>query len=204
MAGSPAAQVRFAGVGSGRAFEFALVGTALSLAIAVCLPAIGLLSFIWRDSQFYGHAYAVPAVAGYFAFARRQSIGRVLRKLEPPLLGPLVVFAAAVFEVLMQIGDVGFAAGLGIPLVLAATVYAIGGLPLARLLALPLCFLALIVPPPRFVLYELLVGLKSFVTHAAVAVLQGAGETIVAEGNQILIPHHTLRPQRSCRLAQEG
>ena len=36
------------------------------------------------------------------------------------------------------------------------------------------------------------------VTHAAVALLQAAGQTIVAEGNQILVPGHTLFIADAC------
>ena len=128
MAGSLAAQTQWVEAGSDRALELALVVAALALAIAVCLPAIELLSFIWNDNQFYGHAYAVPVVAGYFAFAQHRAIGRVLRSLDPPALGPLVVFGAAAFEVLMLVGDVGFAAGLGIPLVFLVG-YGVPGIP---------------------------------------------------------------------------
>jgi len=87
---------------------------------------------------------------------------------------------------------------LGIPLIFAAAALAIGGVPLLRLLLLPLSFLALMVPPPRFILYELLFRLKLVVTDTAVALMQAAGNTVTAEGNQILIPGHTLFVADAC------
>jgi exosortase len=109
-----------------------------------------------------------------------------------------VVFAAASFETLMVIGDVGFAAGLGIPLLLGAVTWATGGWRLLRPVALPLVFLGLMIPPPRFFLYELLFRLKLFVTDVAMAILHAAGATVAAEGNTILVPGHTLFVADAC------
>jgi exosortase len=175
-----------------------LAGLALALAVALSAPALQGLSHMWRDSDFYGHAYLIPLVAVYLGWSRRTEIRAALRPLEPPVGGWLVVFAAACFEVLMVIGDVGFAAGLGIPLLLGAVTWAIGGFPLLRPLGLSFFFLALMVPPPRFFLYELLFRLKLFVTHVAIEILHAAGATVAAEGNTILVPGHTLFVADAC------
>jgi len=184
--------------GRGSASEILLTVAAFVLAIAVSVPALQGLSHIWRDSDFYGHAYAIPLVAAYLAWVRRGELGAALRRLRPPPFGWLAAFAAAAFEVLMVIGDVGFAAGLGIPLLLGAVAWATGGAALLRPLGLPLAFLALMVPPPRFLLYEVLFRLKLFVTHLAIAILHAAGATVAAEGNTILIPGHTLFVADAC------
>jgi exosortase len=175
-----------------------LAAACLGLALALCLPAIGGLGFVFERVEFYGHGYLVPIVAAYLAWGQRRAIARALREPRPPALGWLAVFAAATFEVLMLVGDVGFAAGLGISIVLAATAFAVGGTRLLRPLALPLGFLALMVPPPRFVLYELLPRVKLAVTHAAVWILQSADVTVLAEGNQILLPGRTLFVADAC------
>lgn len=175
-----------------------IVGAVVAIAVALCLPALANLSFLWRDSQFYGHAYAIPLVAAYLAYQERRALGAAMRDLRPPASGPVVAFGAAAFVVLALMGDAGFAAGVGIPLVLGATAFAIGGLALMRPLVLPLVFLALMVPPPRFLTYEILFRLKLFVTQSAVALLHAAGVTVVAEGNQILVPGHTLFVADAC------
>ncbi len=175
-----------------------LVGGIVAIGIALCIPSIRQLSSLWSDSQFYGHGYALPIVAGYLVYADRHKIARVLRRLQPPIYGAWIALLAGLFEVLMYMGDVGFLAGVGIPLVFAAAAFAIGGVPLLRLLLLPLCFLALMVPPPRFLMYELLFRLKLVVTDVAVALMQAAGNTVTAEGNQILVPGHTLFVADAC------
>jgi exosortase len=162
------------------------------------LPALAGLSYLWETSDFYGHAYAMPVVAGVLAWRDRARLGAALRPLRPPALGWLVALAAAAFQTLFAVGQVGFGGGLGIPLVLGAAAWAVGGRALLRPLLLPLAFLALAVPPPRFLTYAILFRLKLLVTQTAVALLQAAGLTVVAEGNQILLPGATLFVADAC------
>jgi exosortase len=115
-----------------------------------------------------------------------------------PFFGPFVVLGAGLLVAVAVMGDAGFVAGIGIPFLLGATVYAIGGSALLRSLLLPLVFLALMVPPPAFLMDTLLVGLKLFVTDAAVRLLQFGGATVLAEGNQIVLPTGALFVADAC------
>ncbi len=54
------------------------------------------------------------------------------------------------------------------------------------------------IPPPQFILYELLFRLKLLVTSIAVSSLQAAGMTVLAEGNQVLVSGHTLFVADAC------
>lgn len=178
--------------------EALLAATALAVAAAICAPALASMPTVWRSVEFYGHGYAIPAVSAYLAWTNRERIASAWRELKPPRLGFVAAFAAAALEVIMIVGDVGVGAQLGIPLLLGAAVYAIGGLPLLRPLLLPLGFLALMVPPPRFLTYQLLFTLKLFVTDVSVSLLQLAGQTVAASGNRILVPGHTLFVADAC------
>lgn len=170
----------------------------LSLAVVVCLPAAWGLAYLFSRVEFYAHGYLVPVVAGYLAFVERRGIASALRRLEPPPFGAAAVFGAGCLELLAVMGDVGFAAGLGIPLVLGATGWAVGGRALLRPLALPLTFLALMVPPPHFVIQNLLAELKLFVTRVSVRILHELDYTVFADGNRIEIPGHELFVADAC------
>jgi exosortase len=102
------------------------------------------------------------------------------------------------FVAVAVIGDAGFLAGIGIPVLLGATLYAVGGSALLRSLLLPLAFLALMVPPPAFLQDAVLVELKLLVTDAAVGLLQFGGASVLAEGNQIVIPAGSLFVADAC------
>lgn len=175
-----------------------LVGLILLLALGVCIPAAQGLVYLFERVEFYAHGYLVPLVAAYLVYAERRKIGAVLRHPEPPALGAVVVLLAGVFELLMVIGDVRFAAGVGVPLVLGAAAYGVGGAALVRPLGLPLAFLVLMVPPPGFVVQSLLARLKLLVTEISVEILHRMGETVFADGNRIEVPGHQLFVADAC------
>lgn len=178
--------------------QASLLGAIGLVAATLCLPAIDTLSIIWESDEFYGHGYLIPAVAAFLLWTRRGDLARATRPLRPPAIGPFLVLGTGLFGVLMTMGDVGFGSSLGIPLLIAAVVYAVGGLPLLRPAGLSLVFLALMVPPPRFVTYELLFRLKLVVTQISVGLLQAVGKPVAALGNQILVPGHSLFVADAC------
>lgn len=180
------------------ALELCLAAGVFVLALLLCFPALHSLFQALRANPHYGHGYVLPVVAGYLVYRDRARIAAALRALRPARHGALVAFGAGALEVLLWMGDVGFGAGLGVPLVLGAAAFAVGGTPLLRPLMLPLAFIALMVPPPRFLVYELLFRLKLFVTDVSVALLQAGGAVVYADGNQILVPGHTLFVADAC------
>lgn len=175
-----------------------LATAALAISVGLCVPALQGLAFLWRGNEFYGHAYAVPFVVGFLVWSSRAEVLRELRSPHPPAWGAPMAFVAALVLALSIMGDMGFLAGLGVPLLLATTLYAIGGRPLLRPLLLPLAFIALMVPPPNFLQEGLLVQLKLLVTRVSVALAQAAGATVLAEGNRILVPQGELFVADAC------
>ena len=178
--------------------EQALVALVFGLAFALCIPAARGLGFLFERVELYAHGDLIPLVAGYLTFLERGRIRAALADLQPPRFGPLFALAAASFELLMVVGDVRFAAGVGIPLLLAAAAYGVGGMRLLRPLALPLVFLSLMAPLPGFVVDDLLAGLKRLVTRTAVDILYATGQPIYHEGNRIEIPGHVLFVADAC------
>jgi exosortase len=166
--------------------------------LVLTVPGLLTLSRIWDRTEYLAHGYMIPPVAAFLFYRERKAILNAFHTGHPPTLGPILLFAAVSFEALALIGDVLVAAGIGIPLMLAATAYAIGGKDLLRLTRLPIGFLVLMVPPPGFLITRLLFDLKLLVTGISVGLLQATGFPVAAEGNQILIPHHTLFVANAC------
>lgn len=178
--------------------SLALVLGGFALALALCVPGALLTSQIWSQSDSYGHAYAIPAVALYLTYRNRERILGALRNPEPPALGAPLALLVALGETAFVIGDLGFPAGIGIPVLLAATAWALGGTPLLRPLLLPLGFLLFMVPPPRFLVYQMLFRLKLLVTALSVSLLHALDFSVVAEGNQIQVPAGALFVADAC------
>jgi exosortase len=168
-----------------------------ALALAV-LPALRLLSFIWDGSEYLGYGYLVPASSLLLCLSRKAEIRDAWRAGELPRLGPLWVLAAAGVESLGVLADAGTIAGLGVPLLFAATAHALGGERLLRALALPIAFLVFMIPPPGFLLDGALFALKTMVIEASVALLLWGGASVATEGSRLFVPGHELFVANAC------
>jgi exosortase len=161
-------------------------------------PSVELLSWIWSRSEYLAHGYLIPPLSALIIYSRRREVIEAVRTGPVPPTGPLWMLLAALFDTVAVAGEISTAAGIGIPLMLAAAAYSVAGWPLLRILALPLALLALAVPPPGFVQDRALLGLKALVMKSSVSMLQAAGYTITALGNRILIPGHELFVANAC------
>jgi hypothetical protein len=99
--------------------------------------------------------------------------------------GIAVVLAASTLEAIAVLAQNPFAAGIGIPLLLGATAYAIAGAGLLRRALPSLFFLLLMVPPPQRLQNSMLIGLKSVVVSVSVELLQQLGFTIASSGSHL-------------------
>ncbi len=137
-----------------------------------------------------GYGYLIPASALALLWLRRDAVASALRAAAPPANGAAWVLAAALVESLGLLSDVASLAGLGIPLLLGATAYGVGGARLARAVALPVAFLIFMLPPPGFLVDPMLSRLKAIVTPAAIELIRLSG--------RIFVPGHELFVADAC------
>lgn len=179
-------------------FEFRLRVACLLVSLLASLPSLRLLSYLWMSSDYLAHGYLIPVTSAGLIWLRRERVRASLRSADSPALGPLVVLAAALFQACALLAEAGTFAGVGVVGTIAATVYAVGGRPLSRTLAVPVGLLLLMVPPPVFLQDQLLFGLKALVIHVSVGLLQAFGYSIAATGNRIFVPGHELFVANAC------
>jgi exosortase len=170
----------------------------LAATLVALVPGIELISWVWSRSEYLAHGYLIPPLSAALLYARRDEIVEAIRSSPAPRSGPFWVLLAALFEAVAVAGEISSAAGIGIPLLLAAVAYAVAGRPLLRVAALPLALLALVVPPPGFVQDRALLALKAVVMKTSVAILQTFGYTVAGLGNRILIPGQELFVANAC------
>jgi exosortase len=181
-----------------RSSELGLRVACLLVSLLAALPSLRLLSYVWMSSDYLAHGYLIPVTSAGLIWLRRERIRGILRDSRAPALGPLVVLAAALFQAGSLLAEAGTFAGIGVVLTIAATVYAVGGRPLLRTLAVPVGFLLLMVPPPVFLQDQLLFGLKAVVIQISVALLHAFGFSVAATGNRLFVPGHELFVANAC------
>ena len=170
----------------------------VAMLAAAVIPGLRLLSFIWDSSEYLGYGYLVPSSSLALCLARRDGIRDALARAEVPRWGALWVVGAALVESLGVLADSGTVAGIGVPLLFAATAHALGGPALLRALRLPIVFLVFMIPPPGFLIDGALLALKALVIQSSVALLQWGGAAVAAEGSRVFVPGHELFVANAC------
>jgi exosortase len=178
--------------------DLALRLAVIAAALLACLPAVRLLTTVWDGSDFFGHAYAVPAAAAFVLWRERAEIAASLREGVPPAWGLPVALAASLFAAVSVYGDIVFAAGLSISILLAAAAFALGGMRLLRAVSVAAGLLLFVVPPPGFVMNRLLFELKLRVTEWSTAALHALGYSVASRGNEIFVPGEVLFVADAC------
>lgn len=152
-----------------------------------CVPGLLALERVWASVEYYSHGYLVPAVALLLAWRERETLLAI-----PPVRSP-----SGVVALVAALGVYGFgvAAGLagvqgvGIVAAAAAAVLWLRGPAWLRVLAFPIAYLLFMIPLPDDWIQPLILGLRLFVTEAAVALLHAGGLAVLREGNVIALPN---------------
>jgi exosortase len=187
-------------IGTERGWRTALpIGLALfAAAFVLCLPTLLRLPGTWSANQYYAHVVVMGLVAAWLLHSERFRVSRALREARPPSLGFLFVLAAAAFQVLMDLGDARWIAGLGIPLLLATIAHAVGGVALLRPLIAPLVCVALMIPPGPLLSAICDHALRPLVSGLALLFLRTSSVPVLMQGHRLEIPGHWLLLKESC------
>jgi exosortase len=170
----------------------------LLASLAAALPALPLLSYVWKSSEYLAHGYLIPLVAAGLTWTRRERVRAILAEGSTPALGPWLVLGTALTSSAAVLAGASTSAGIAVVLAIGATVYAVGGPRLLRTLSVPVAFLLLMVPPPIALRDRLLFELKGLVIQVSVELLQAAGYLVAATGNRIFVPGHELFVADAC------
>ena len=170
----------------------------LMLAAVASLPGFALLRVIWSQSDYFGHGYLIPPVCLGLIFMRRDEVVRAVHTGASPAVGPALVLASALLLSAAVAGEIVTIAGTAIPILLGATAFAVAGWSLLRPLLLPLGFMLLMVPTPRFFEDRILLHLTHLVAQISSASMQALGYPVARIGNRILIPGQELFVEGAC------
>jgi exosortase len=159
-------------------------------------PVIVKLVHDWATDDNASHGFLVVPLALYFAWERRQQ----LLEIEPrPAAGAMaIIFVSLGLLVAGTLGAELFLARVSIIGVVAGTIAFIYGWGHLRLVAFPVAFLVLMVPPPALVFNQVAFPLQLLASHVGELVLQSLRVPVLREGNVIILAHTTLEVAEAC------
>lgn len=149
----------------------------------------------WQFDGDYSHGLLVVPVAAYLAYERRQLIRDT--PLAPSWTG-LIILAASLGLLIIGTLASQFLARLSIvTMVIAAVVFLLGWKHL-RVLAFPIAFLLLMIPPPEILFNRLTGSLQIVASSFAEQALVGWGIPVYRTGNVLNLPRIQLDVAEAC------
>jgi len=159
-------------------------------------PVLREMASQWAVDTTYGYGYYIPPVAAYLVWERRRALAAT--RPEGTWLGLPVLLLGLGALVLGRAGGVVLLARVSLVPVLFGLVLLLGGWRMARLVAFPVLFLAVMIPIPSGLLQRLTWPLQVFTAQFSTEVLRLAGYPVYVEGIYIDLPNVRLEVAEAC------
>jgi exosortase len=150
----------------------------------------------WSHDPNYSHGFLVPLIAAWFAWQRRDELQTAA--VRPSNWGFAVILAALALLVVGIAGTEYFTQRISLVLLIAGIVLYWFGWEVFKVLALPIGFLAFMVPLPYIVYDTIAFPMKLFVAKFSVLSLKAMGVIVWREGNIIQFTNTTLEVADAC------
>jgi exosortase len=170
---------------------------AATVAFVLCYwTVIAKLLYDWGHDDNYSHGFLIVPLAAYFAWERRGRLTAAWRR--PSLWGLVVITGSLGLLIAGTLGAELFLTRVSIIFLLAGAVLFVGGTQPLRVLAFPIAFLLLMVPPPAIIFNQIAFPLQLLASRFGEATLQALSIPVLREGNVIILANTTLEVAEAC------
>ncbi len=154
------------------------------------------LAMQWAVDTTFGYGYYIPGVAAYLVWNRRAALRSATA--DSSWWGYLILFAGLTILVLGRAGGIQLATRGSLIVVLIGLALFLGGWTRTKMLAFPIAFLALMIPPPAGLLQHLTWPLQLFTARFSTEVLHLLGYPVLVQGIYIDLPTVRLEVAEAC------
>jgi exosortase len=166
------------------------------LAIAIYAPLVPALVQEWSEFPSLSHGFAVPLIAAYLLWTKRERIAAA--PWAPSLAGlPVLLLGMAAFAIGIRADEV-FLARLSLPITLLGLSLFVAGWPFVRAAWLGIAYLVFMIPAPYSTLKILTQRSRLVDADAAAAILQVLGVPVYQDGVMLHLPNIALEVADDC------
>jgi exosortase len=175
-----------------------LLGTiAVASAFVLCYwNVLTKLVYDWAHDDNYSHGFLIVPLAVYFVWERRARLAAT--PCRPNWFGLVVVIGSLGMLVAGTLGAELFVSRVSIVFLIAGAVMFVAGATVLRVLAFPIAFLLLMVPPPAIIFNQIAFPLQLLASRFGEATLQAFSIPVLREGNVITLAITTLEVAEAC------
>ena len=152
----------------------------------------------WLSSADAWYGVALVAVAAVLAWRRRAAFASAWNPAARPTPGLAVLLLGVLVYLVGALGADIFLTRVSSVIVLAGAIAFLCGTAAARVMAAPLAFLLLAIPPPTLVVTALTLPLQTMASRIGEATLAAGGVPVVRDGNLLRLPSATLEIAEAC------
>ena len=167
-----------------------------AVAVALYAPLVPGLVAEWTEFPSLSHGFAVPLIAVYLLWTRRERIAAA--PWAPSLAGLPVLLMGVVAFALGTRGDEVFLARISLPITLLGVSLFVGGWTFTRAVWLGVAYLAFMVPAPYSTLKLLTQRSRLVDADASAALLQVLGVPVHQDGVMLYLPNVALEVADDC------
>jgi hypothetical protein len=170
-----------AGIGSRRAIILSSLATS-ALAFLIFAPILYYMFLQWGMGPDYSHGYIIAPLAAYFIWERRRKLART--PVEPSWYGLIPLGLGLLALAIGRLGVEQMSMRVAFVLTLIGLQLLLLGIPMARVIAFPMCFLFLMVPLPQSLVNVIAFPLQLIAADLAVSGMHLFGYAGAARGKR--------------------
>jgi exosortase len=177
----------------------ALYGTVAAVVVAFGLCYWNVISKLlhdWAHDDNYSHGFLIVPLALYFVWERRARVAAAPYRRS--WLGLAVIIGSLALLVAGTLGAELFISRLSIIFLIAGAVLFVAGFEALRIVAFPIAFLLLMVPPPAIIFNQIAFPLQLLASQFGESTLQAFSIPVLREGNVIILANTTLEVAEAC------
>jgi exosortase len=187
---------------NGAALRLGAGATWVPLAVAVAAiaatyaPVIAEMADEWVRFPNLSHGFAIPVIAAYLVWARRENL---LSAPTSSVLAGLPVLAIAILMLLTgSLGGEAFIARLSLPVALLGATLFLGGGAVTRELWMGIAYLIFMIPLPYVALKSLTYQSRLFDAAVTAEIVQWLGVPVLRDGVMLHLANMTLEVADEC------
>jgi exosortase len=174
-----------------------MLGWLLVLLVLCYFPVWNSLVEQWLHNEDVGHGFFVPLVAAYIGWQKKDVISQM--NLKPHYGWGLTLLLLGGLQCYLGIlGAELFLQRTAIVITVIGLTFLLGGWPLIRELAFPICLLPFMVPIPAVIYNQITFPLQLFASRVAEATLSLAGIPVLRDGNVLELAQQKLSVVEAC------
>jgi exosortase len=182
------------GAAGGR--EWLLLGIPFAAALALYAPLLPGLAAEWTEFPSLSHGFAIPLIAAYLAWTRRNRLRET--PIRPSAWGlPLLVLGLGAL-VVGTLGDESFVARISLPVILLGLTLFLAGWRVLAQVWLAIAYLALMVPLPYSTLKQITYRSRLFDAEVSAWALGVLGVPVHQDGVILHLPNIDLEVADAC------